>query len=180
MPDTSTVTIADMSTPEDATAFRTLNEAWITRFFALEDEDRRLLEHPETHVIAPGGVVLVARLSDPDGSDGRSRDVVIGCVGLARLAPGDHGTSGEDGVYELIKMAVSPDHQGHGTGRRLIAAAIDRARAIGARRIVLESNRQLGSAVHLYEAMGFRHLEPHEIEPSPYVRADVAMRLDLR
>jgi putative acetyltransferase len=184
MPDTTTVTIADMTTPADAEAFRTLNEAWITQFFALEDEDRRLLEHPHDQVIAPGGVVLVARLSEHSGAtddaDADAGDVVIGCVGLARLAPGDHGTNGEDGVYELIKMAVSPDHQGHGTGRLLIATAIDRAREIGARRLVLESNRQLGPAVHLYETMGFRHLEPHEREASPYVRADVAMRLDLR
>jgi putative acetyltransferase len=174
MPDTTTVTIADLSTPADAIAFRTLNEAWITRFFALEDEDRRLLNDPVGHIVAPGGVVLVARLgAEPDAE-------VIGCVGLAALAPGDHGTSGDDGVFELVKMAVSDAHQGHGTGRRLIAAAVERARTMGARRIVLESNRRLGSAVHLYEASGFRHLEPHEVEQSPYVRADVAMRLDLR
>lgn len=60
-------------------------------------------------------------------------------------------------------MAVSPDHQGHGTGRKLITAALDRARELGARRIDLESNAQLTSAVHLYEAFGFRHLREDEI-----------------
>ncbi|MEK6312059.1 MAG: GNAT family N-acetyltransferase [Curtobacterium sp.] len=167
MPDTTrtaTVTIADLATPADAEAFRTLNEAWITRFFALEDEDRRYLGDPVGHVVEPGGAVLVARLTRGDET------VVIGCVGLAPTAPGE---------YELVKMAVSPDHQGHGTGRRLIAAALDRARELGAHRVVLESNAQLSSAVHLYEAFGFRHLEPHEVAPSPYARADVHMRLDL-
>ena len=76
-------------------------------------------------------------------------------------------------------MAVSPDHQGHGTGRRLITAALDRARELGAHRIDLESNAQLASAVHLYEAFGFRHLREDEVAPSPYVRADVHMALDL-
>jgi len=157
---THTVTITDMASPADALAFRLLNEAWITRFFTLEDEDRRFLADPVGRVVEPGGAVLVARLGEE----------VIGCVGLAPTAPDE---------FELVKMAVSPDHQGHGTGRRLIAAALERARALGGRRVHLESNARLASAVHLYEAFGFRHLEEHERTPSPYARADVHMVLDL-
>ncbi|QWS32447.1 GNAT family N-acetyltransferase [Curtobacterium aetherium] len=162
MPDTETtaVVIDDMSSPADATAFRLLNERWITTFFTLEDEDRRLLGDPEQHIVAPGGVVLVARIGS----------TVVGCVGLA--PHGEH-------AFELLKMAVDPDHQGHGTGRRLIRAAIDRARDLGARRVLLETNSRLTSAVHLYETSGFRHLGADEHPPSPYVRADVAMALDL-
>ncbi|KTR08959.1 GNAT family N-acetyltransferase [Curtobacterium luteum] len=173
MPDTSApaaITIADLVTPADAEAFRTLNEAWITRFFTLEDEDRRYLGDPFGHIVEPGGAVLVARIASDGAAGSDDTETVIGCVGLAPTAPGE---------YELVKMAVSPDHQGHGTGRRLIAAALDRARELGARRVVLESNSGLASAVHLYEAFGFRHLEPHEVAPSPYARADVHMRLDL-
>jgi len=157
---TSTVTIDDLTGPDDAQAFRRLNEEWITRFFALEDEDRRQLDDPVGELVVPGGAVLVARLGDD----------VVGCVGLAPARPG---------VVELVKMAVSPTHQGHGTGRALIAAAVERARELGATRIELESNRQLGAAVHLYEAAGFRHLGADEHAPGPYVRADVAMALDL-
>ncbi|PYY36909.1 GNAT family N-acetyltransferase [Curtobacterium sp. MCJR17_055] len=160
MPATTEVVIDDMSSAADAAAFRSLNERWITTFFTLEDEDRRLLGDPVQHIVEPGGVVLVARL----GSD------VVGCVGLA-----PHG----DDAFELVKMAVDPDHQGHGTGRRLIRAAVDRARELGARRVLLETNSGLTSAVHLYETTGFRHLRTDEHPPSPYVRADVAMVLDL-
>ncbi len=158
---TTTVTIADLASPADAQAFRTLNEAWITRYFTLEDEDRVFLGDPVGRVVDRGGAVLVARLDDQ----------VIGCIGIVPTTPG---------VFELVKMAVSPDHQGHGTGRKLITAALDRARALGAHRIDLESNAQLTSAVHLYEAFGFRHLREDELVPSPYVRADVHMTLDLR
>jgi len=160
MTDTTTVTIDDLATPADADAFRALNEAWISRFFRLEEEDRKLLGDPVGHIVEPGGAVLVARL----GAE------VIGCVGLAPVTPG---------VFELVKMAVSPDHQGHGTGGRLIEAALGRARRLGAHRIVLESNARLASAVRLYERAGFRHLGADEREPSPYVRADVAMALDM-
>lgn len=160
MPDTASVIIDDLRTPADADAFRTLNEAWITRFFALEDADRAILGDPAGRIIEPGGAVFVARLGDE----------VVGCVGIA--------PEGE-GVFELVKMAVSAVHQGHGTGRRLIRAAIDRARALGAQRITLETNSALASAVHLYETSGFRHLTAEERHPSPYARADVAMVLDL-
>ncbi|MGN8050721.1 GNAT family N-acetyltransferase [Curtobacterium sp. 22159] len=166
MPDATTtdaVTISDITTTADAEAFRLLNEAWISRFFTLEDEDRKLLGDPIGQIVEPGGAAFVARL----GADGPA----IGCIGIAPVGPG---------VFELVKMAVSPEHQGHGTGRRLIRTALDRARALGAHRVVLESNAQLASAVHLYEAFGFRHLDHDEIAPSPYVRADVHMALDLR
>lgn len=163
MPDATTtdaLVITDIATPADSEAFRTLNEAWISQFFTLEDEDRKLLDDPVGQIVEPGGAVFVARLGD----------TVIGCVGIVLVAPG---------VFELVKMAVSPVHQGHGTGRQLIAAALDRARVLGAHRVVLESNAQLASAVHLYEAFGFRHLGHEEVAPSPYVRADVHMALDL-
>lgn len=160
MPDTASVTIADLASPADAEAFRTLNEAWISRFFTLEAEDRKLLGDPVGQIVDRGGAVFVARLGD----------AVVGCAGIA--------PEGE-GVFELVKMAVAPDHQGHGTGRRLIRAAVDRARELGARRVTLETNATLASAVHLYETSGFRHLGPEERHPSPYARADVAMALDL-
>jgi len=165
MPDATTtdpVTIADLATAEEAEAFRLLNEAWISRFFTLEDADRTLLGDPVGQIVEPGGAAFVARLGDAGP--------VIGCVGIAPTGPG---------VFELVKMAVSPDHQGHGTGRKLIAAALDRARALGAHRVVLESNAQLAPAVHLYESFGFRHLGHDEVAPSPYARADVHMALDL-
>ena len=161
MPSTTTVQIDDLRDDADARAFRDLNEAWITQYFAVEAEDRRQLEDPVGHLVEPGGAVLVARL----GTE------VVGCVGLAPTA--------RPGVVELVKMVVSPAHRGHGTGRVLVAAAIARARALGATRIELESNRRLAAAVHLYEASGFRHLAADEHEPGPYARADVAMALDL-
>lgn len=74
---TSTVTIADLATPADAEAFRTLNEAWITRYFTLEDEDRVFLSDPVGRVVEQGGAVLVARLDDQ----------VVGCIGVVPTTP---------------------------------------------------------------------------------------------
>lgn len=41
--------------PEDAVAFRELNEAWIRKYFALEEHDREMLNDPEGYILRPGG-----------------------------------------------------------------------------------------------------------------------------
>ena len=42
-------------------AFKQLNEAWITKFFKIEEEDIATLNHPEK-IIAEGGYIFVALL----------------------------------------------------------------------------------------------------------------------
>ena len=145
--------------PADAAAFRALNEEWIARHFAIEDEDRRQLDDPVAAYIVPGGEILIAEL------DGRP----VGCVALIPDATG---------AWELSKMAVAPELHGRGTGRTLLTAAIAHAQGMGARSLFLGSSRRLPSAVHLYEAVGFEHVAPETIH-MPYARADVFMRLRL-
>jgi putative acetyltransferase len=156
----STITIDSMRGDADAAAFARLNETWITQHFTLEAKDRETLADPVGYYVTPGGDVLVAR----HGED------VLGCVALEPVGAG---------VFELSKMAVDPAAQGNGLGRRLLEAAIDRARELGATSLFLGSNRRLGPAVHLYEAVGFRHVPRERIGPLPYDRADVFMELDL-
>jgi putative acetyltransferase len=155
------VTIGSIRTPEDAAAFARLNEAWISDLFTLEDKDRETLADPWGRYVEPGGDVLIAR-------DGEDR--VIGCVALEPAG---------DGVFELSKMTVAPIARGQGIGRRLMEAAIDRARALGATSLFLGSNRRLVPAVALYESTGFRHVPRERIGDMPYTRADVFMELDL-
>ncbi|MGX6448531.1 GNAT family N-acetyltransferase [Patulibacter sp. S7RM1-6] len=153
------VTIGPLDGPEDAAAFRTLNEEWIVRHFALEDEDRRQLADPVAAYVAPGGQVLMARL------EGRP----VGCVAVV-----PDGT----GAWEVSKMAVAPDHRGHGTGRRLLEAAVGWAREHGATSLFLGSSTKLAPAVHLYESVGFEHVAPASLH-MPYARATVWMRMEL-
>jgi putative acetyltransferase len=84
-----------------------------------------------------------------------------------------------EGVYELSKMAVSPEMRGRGIGRLLILHLIDEARNMGARSLFLGSQTKLKNAVHLYEAVGFRHVPPERLPLLPYTRADVFMELIL-
>jgi putative acetyltransferase len=155
-----TITITSMRTSEDAAAFARLNEEWIRAYFDFEPKDRETIADPYRHYVDPGGDVLLAR----DG------DRVIGCV--AQQPAGD-------GVFELSKMAVAPEERGRGIGRRLMDAAIERARELGATSLFLGSNHRLEAAVGLYESTGFRHVPRERIGPLPYTRADVFMELVL-
>ena len=76
-------------------------------------------------------------------------------------------------------MAVTEACQRAGVGRRLLEEAIAAARAAGATRLHLETNRKLGAAIRLYESLGFRHIPAERVAPSPYARSDVAMELEL-
>ncbi|GAB5455717.1 MAG: GNAT family N-acetyltransferase [Henriciella sp.] len=148
-------------TPNDAASFRDLNLAWVEAFFTVEDEDRAQLEDPKTHILDPGGAILIAEYQGE-------------AVGTVGLVPG-HG----DGVLELIKMSARSDIQGKGIGRALMDAAIEKARAMGASQIWLETNTKLEAALALYRKSGFRELTGDELTPTPYDRCNCQMLLDL-
>jgi N-acetylglutamate synthase-like GNAT family acetyltransferase len=154
------IEIRPLAPGDDATAFRTLNEEWITRYFTLEAKDRETLNNPVQSILLKGGHIFMAYA----GAE------AVGCVALIPM---------QNGVYELSKMAVSPHLRGRGLGRRLLQHAIAQARGIGASSLFLGSNTRLKDAVHLYESVDFRHVKPEILPPMPYNRADVFMEMPL-
>ncbi|WP_245631986.1 GNAT family N-acetyltransferase [Edaphobacter aggregans] len=139
----------------DAEAFRLLNEAWIEKYFGLEEHDHEILGDPEGHVLAQGGHIFFATACGTP----------IGCCALVPMEPG---------VYEVAKMAVAEEWQNRGIGRSVLGYTIQKARDLGARRLYLETNSRLANAIHLYASLGFQRLPPRQ---SPYVRANVFMEL---
>ena len=139
--------------PGHAEAFRTLNEAWIGKYFTVEAKDREVLDDPQGKILAKGGRIFMAL------KDG----VAVGCVALLKMA---------DGGYEVAKMTVSEDLRGSGLGKVLMQRCIDAGAELGATRLYLETNSSLGPALGLYRAMGFRDLAPTE---TAYARCDVWM-----
>ena len=143
---------------ELAAAFRRLNLEWIERLFKVEEPDLKVLDDPESAIIAPGGMIFFAL----DG------DAVVGTIAMIR---------GDGGRCELAKMAVATTHQRRGIGELLGKAGTAWARQQGFRSAFLETNSRLDNAIRLYERLGFRHAPwPH---PSDYARGDVYMELQL-
>jgi putative acetyltransferase len=142
----------------DGIAFREMNEDWIEKYFGLEEQDRIMLGDPEKYILRPGGHIFMA-ISGEDA---------VGCCALVAIRPG---------VFEVAKMTVAEAYRGQGLGRRLLAYTIAQGKALGATSLYLESGTKLVDAIHLYEALGFQHLPPERVVPSPYKRANVFMEL---
>ncbi len=153
------VEIRKLQPGEDGTAFRTLNEEWIQKYFTLEPRDREVLGAPQKILDDGGQIYFVYQGA-----------TVVGCVAL--LAFGD-------GVFELTKMAVSPTLRGLGIGRRLLTHVLAEARTLGATTLFLGSSTTLKNAVHLYESLGFEHVPPESLPWIKYARASVFMKIDL-
>ena len=142
--------------PGDEAAFRALNEQWISKLFVLEKKDEEVLRNPVGEILERGGHIFMA-------TAGASR---IGTCALLSIAPE---------TFELAKMAVDEHFRGEGIGRALLEYTVVEARRMGARRLYLETNNTLANAIYLYEAVGFSHLAPERVTPSPYARANVFM-----
>lgn len=140
--------------PEHAGAFKALNEAWISRYFAIEPKDREVLGDPMGQIVAKGGRIFMA-FNDAEA---------VGCVALIRMA---------DGGYEVAKMTVAESLRGAGLGRALMQRCIDAGAEAGAPRLYLETNSSLGPALGLYRAMGFAEVGPPA--RNDYARGDTWM-----
>ncbi|MEP6999327.1 MAG: GNAT family N-acetyltransferase [bacterium] len=143
---------------EHAEAFYRLNRAWLDEHALYEPEDERQLSNPLDAIVAVGGAIFVAL-----------RDSQV--VGTAAVIP--HG----DGELELAKLTVAESERGRGLGRRLVLTAIEHARLAGVSCVGLVSSTRLGSALRLYESMGFVHRPPPDVRP--YETADVFMEMQL-
>jgi N-acetylglutamate synthase-like GNAT family acetyltransferase len=138
--------------------FYRINAQWVQAMFTLEENDIQLLTRPRELIIERGGEILF--VETPDAG-------IVGTCALIRM---------EEGVYELTKMGVSEAARGRKAGEFLLAATLDRARAMGMETLYLLTNRKCAAAIHLYEKLGFIHSEEiMQRYGRRYERCDVAM-----
>jgi GNAT superfamily N-acetyltransferase len=81
----------------------------------------------------------------------------------------------DTGVYEFTKMGVVEKFQGKKIGEALALAAIQKAKSLQAKKIILYSNTKLAPAIALYKKLGFIEV-PLD---GPYKRSDIKMELRL-
>lgn len=141
--------------PELQPFFEKISRGWIESHFSLEPFDIKQLQHPQENILDKGGAILFAK-------EGES---VLGTVGLLK--------AGED-EFEMVKMGVVPEAQGKKIGWILGKAVLEKARGLGAKRVVLYSNSKLEAALGLYRKLGFKEMP---VGCSSYGRCDVKMEI---
>ncbi|HEY0543151.1 MAG TPA: GNAT family N-acetyltransferase [Actinoallomurus sp.] len=75
-----------------------------------------------------------------------------------------------DGELLVENVAVRPDRQGRGLGRRLMAFAEFRARSLGMPALRLYTNEKMISNIGLYESLGYRETDREAIDGRHVVR----------
>ncbi|SDQ76486.1 GNAT family N-acetyltransferase [Quadrisphaera sp. DSM 44207] len=90
----------------------------------------------EEFTAAQGGAFVVARVGEQ----------VVGCAGVRARGPG---------VAELKRLYVRATQRRRGHARQLLRAVEERARALGATRLVLETGSEQPEALAMYAAEGY-------------------------
>jgi len=97
--------------------------------------------------VPPSGRLLLAYLNES----------AVACVALHRFA-GD--------ICEMKRLYVQPEARGHALGRMLVERLIKEARAIGYKRMRLDTvGPVMSRAVLLYRDMGFEEISPYRENP---------------
>lgn len=143
--------------PQHQKYFRDINLRWIEKYFHVEDLDYQVLNNPEKEILERGGHIFMAEYDNK----------IVGTCALLKE---------NDACFELAKMGVDEKAQGKQIGKKLAVAAINRAKELGAKSVVLETNSKLIPATNLYRRLGFvmdMNKQGH------YQRGDIMMRLEL-
>lgn len=110
---------------------------------------------------APAGALLLALV------DGK----VAGCCGLRALESVDYPNAAE-----MKRLYVRKAFRRFGLGRQMAEAALDAARALGYRSVLLDTLDDMESARALYTELGFEEIPPYYYNPVPgahYLKADL-------
>jgi N-acetylglutamate synthase-like GNAT family acetyltransferase len=141
---------------EHKNAFKELNEKWISKYFSMEEPDYKILDHPQENILDKGGYILIALY----------KGETVGTCALLNAG---------NGIFELVKMAVSAEMTGKGIGLALGAEAIKKAKKAGAKKLCLESSTTLKPAINLYHKLGFKDVSGID---SAYKRCNTYMEMN--
>ena len=130
--------------------------AWLGVDLSYQNFDQEMAALPGAYS-APQGRLFLAEIS------GRP----AGCVGVRPFS---------EGVCEMKRLYVTPEARGQGVGKALALAAINTAKELGYKRLLIDTLPSMRMAVKLYRELGFT--EAPAYYPSP-VEGTIFLALDL-
>ncbi len=138
-------------------SIKILNYEWLEKYFTIEKNDEISLSNPKEEIIDKGGFIFYAKLNDE----------IVGTASSLKKS---------ESVFELGKMAVAEKAQGYKIGTILLEHCVEFAKEKQIKTLLLYSNTQLKSAIHLYRKYGFSEID---LESGLYERADIKMEKHL-
>jgi putative acetyltransferase len=121
--------------------------AWLGIDLCFQKFDEELLQLQQMYGL-PTGAVLLYKEEDSFG----------GCVAIRDK--GDH-------IAELKRMYIKPQYQGKGIGKVLLDKALALSKALGYKKIRLDTLSEMTAAIHLYRSAGFYNIEAYYFNPEP-------------
>lgn len=137
--------------------FKDLNIAWLQKYFYVEPIDEEMLSNPRKYIIEKDGHIFFATVNGK----------VAGTFALLKQ---------EGGSFELGKMAVDEAFQGQKIGNKMLELCLQKAKDLGANKVILFSNTLLSPAIHLYKKFGFKEVPLGSTE---YKRSNIKMECEL-
>ena len=142
------MTLIHATTAEQLAAIRQLFEEYAASLdvdLCFQGFEQELAELPGDYAL-PKGRLLVAL----DGT------TPAGCVALRKIS---------NEVCEMKRLYVRPEFRGKKHGLGLVQAILQEARAIGYRRMRLDTLPSMKQAVALYRSLGFKEIPPYRNNP---------------
>lgn len=115
-----------------------------------QDFDKELTELPGEYS-PPDGRLFLVKLDDK----------FAGCIALRKL---------EQGICEMKRLYVRPEFRGLSIGKKLAYKLVEEAKAIGYKKMRLDTVPSMQTAQKLYYAMGFKEIQPYRTNPVPGVK----------
>lgn len=119
-----------------------------SKYLQLQNYDQELL-HLEAKYGPPGGRLYLLVTAQGEA---------VGTGALRRL---------DDAMCELKRLYIRPAFRGQGLAEKTVRHLISDARAMGYRRMVLDTFPFLKSAICLYKKLGFREIASYNGTPMP-------------
>ncbi|NIG55297.1 GNAT family N-acetyltransferase [Chitinophaga sp. Cy-1792] len=118
---------------------------WLNVDLSFQQFEEEMIHLPGAYE-APTGALFLAKI------DGQ----VAGCVAIRQF---DNTTA------EMKRLFVRDAFHGHGVGKALAAKAIEESKALGYKRIILDTLAHMRPAIELYTSLGFEPIAAYYDNP---------------